>query len=795
MKPRSPTIESPRDIVHRHFGRCCAWILAALMLGMPSMGQSMSESIASPIGLAEATRLISRHTTLTAAEMLAIEYAHDEYADRFGAFHSTVVTKFLERERDFEAEYENVLPSVRAYRDFVTERRALFRRASELERDFFEAVATRVDAGHQEAVERAKRVRLRHAALGICRSRPWGDVGTAFWSSKPSPQDVAACDELLQDYERSMSALALSLLDAMWDMDLAIIKGLASGKSSEDVLISAGRPCAEARLRLERFDLDAAKRLQVALPPRRWHHVQEVWLKGQPTEAWFGMQSERPADVPRCAKLVRQAIEGDEDRLEMLDDLLLEWFTADANEVTGLIELGQRIYHRERVDRGGSGPMSGDTVVGELRESVRSAHGERLENAHRSVNRMLALLSDATHRQSIAGHLDAWGGMPSGERGSTIESPAIPSADEASGAEDPSYSMVPHLPRPATLEDVERFGVMLGAEDEVGSSLESAHRDYLKAWRQTVDPHLERIRIHLYPTPARPPEPSTEVIHDKWDSIESARRAIGRADDNLLEALAIVVGDVATSSAMRAVRIQRLFDRVSSTNDDWPSRLRWQWPIESQGPSKLLSRCFDDAGIIRAVEAAMTRSHGELLEVLNAVEHRRFELARQADLTAAGVDSWHEFEDRVRRERSRTLQSEWSDAEARATRVRAIIEAAIQDTLSPLERTQVRWAAGDRVRWTSDRASSADLGEILKTAELDEGEAEIVEMLFLDYLEAERVLVRAVAEAIAVARETEHPRRIYDALASIQYERRELETRLRRKLVAIVDPSSPTSGD
>jgi hypothetical protein len=783
------------DILHRQFGRACGWILTVLVLGMPAMGQSMSESVASPIGLAEATRLISRYTTLTPAEMLAIETAHDDYTDRFGEFRSTLVTKFLERERTFEVEYESVLPSASVYDDLVADQRALFLRASELDRIFFEAVVKGVDVGQQEAVERAMRVRARHRTLSICRSRPWGDVGTAFWASKPSSQDVAACDDILENYDGSTPALARSILDAMWDMDRSIIEGLAAGKASADVLFSASRPFAEARLRLERFDLDTAKRLQATLPPQRWHQIQEDWLKGQPTEAWFGIYSEGPVDVPRCAGMVRQAIDGDEDRLEMLDDLLLEWFTADTTEVTDVIKLGQRIYHRERIDRDGSGPMSGDAVVGELRELVQSAHAERREIADRTVTRMLALLPDVADRQSVAGRLDAGESMPPGGAGSTIETPAMRSADEDPGADDPSYSMVPHLPTPATLKDVELFGVMLGAEDDVVAALGSAHRDYLKAWRKTVEPHLDRVRIHLYPTPSRPSEPSTDVIRDKWDSIESARSAIGRADDNLLEAIAIVAGDVATSAAVQAVRIQRLFDRVSSTNDDWPSQLRWRWPIEPQGPSELLIGCLDDAGIVRAVEASMIRSHGELLEMLNAVEHRRFELARQADLTAAGAGTWSEFEDRVRRERSRALQSEWADAEARAIRVHAMIEEATQETLSPLDRTRIRWAAGDRVRWTPDRPSDADLGEILKTAELGDGEAEIVEVLFLDYLEAERVIMGAVAQAIAAATEEAHPRKIYDTLANIQYERKELETRLRRQLAAIVDLSSFAGGD
>ena len=783
------------DIPRRQFGRACAWILTALALGMPSMGQSMSESVASPIGLAEAIGLISRYTTLTPAEMLAVETAHDVYTDRYGDFRSTLITKFLEKERSFEVDYQNALPSAGVYDDLIADQRALFLRASELDRIFFDAVVKGVGAGQQGAVERAMRVRARHRTLGICRSRPWGDVGTAFWASKPSSQDVAACDDILRNYDGSTPALARSILDAMWDMDRSIIQGLAAGKTSEDVLFSASRPFAEARLRLERFDLDTAKRLQATLPPQRWHQIEEDWLRGQPTEARFEFHSEGPADVPRCASIVRQAIAGDEDHLAMLDDLLLDWFTADTTEVTDLIKLGQRIYHRERIDRDGAGPMRGDAVVGELRELVQSAHAERREIADRTVSRMLALLPDVADRQSVAGRLDARESMPPGGAGSTIETPAMRSADEDPDADDPSYSMVPHLPAPATLEDVERFGVMLGAEGDVVAALGSAHRDYLKAWRQTVKPHLDRVRIHLYPTPSRPSAPSTDVIREKWDSIESARNAIGRADDNLLEAIAIVPGDAVTSAAVQAVGIQRLFDRVRSTNDDWPSRLRWRWPIEPRGPSELLIQCLDDTGIVREVEASMIRSHGELLEMLNTVEHRRFELARQADLTAAGAGTWSEFEDRVRRERSRALQSEWVDAEARAARVHAMIEAATKETLSPLDRTKIRWAAGDRVRWTPDRPSDADPGEILKTAELGDGEAEIVEVLFLDYLEAERVIMGAVAQAIAAATEEAHPRKIYDTLANIEYERKELETRLRRKLAAIIDPSSAAGGD
>jgi hypothetical protein len=68
-------------------------------------------------------------------------------------------------------------------------------------------------------------------------------------------------------------------------------------------------------------------------------------------------------------------------------------------------------------------------------------------------------------------------------------------------------------------------------------------------------------------------------------------------------------------------------------------------------------------------------------------------------------------------------------------------------------------------------------------------------VLFLDYLEAERVIMGAVAQAIAAATEEAHPRKIYDTLANIQYKRKELETRLRRQLAAIVDLSSFAGGD
>ena len=762
------------------------------------MGQSMSDSIPSPIGLAEALRLISRYATPTPTptEMLAIESAHDEYTDRFREFRSTQVAKFLERERIFEVEYDDLLPSVRVYDDFVADQRAVVRRTSELDRIFFDAVVKGVAPARKKAVERAMRVRARHRTLGICRSRPWGDVAAAFWTSKPSPHDIVACDDILQTYDGSTPALAQSIIEAMRDMDRRTIEGLAAGKNSAEVMFSASRSFAEARLRFERFDLDTATRLQAALPPPRWHRIQEAWLKGKPTDARFGVyDSERPADPARCARLVGRMIGSDENRLEMLDDLLLEWFTADATEVTGLIMLGQRIHERRHIDRDGFGSMGGDPVVEDLRRSVRLAHAERRAIAHRTETRMLALLPDVTDRQSVASRLDTREIMTPGTARATAETPAVLGPDERTIVDAPIRPMVPHLPPPATLEDLEIVRVILGMEHDVVAALGMAYRDYLEAWRQTVEPHVDRIRIHLRWNPSRPSGPSPDVIRDKWKSMESARNAIERADDKFLEAIADIGDDVATPAVMQALKIQRRFDRVGSTDHDWPSRPRWRRPIEPPGPSEIFLGCLDHPEIIRAAEASMIGSHGELIEMLDAVGHRRFELARQADLTAAGAGSWTECKDSVRRERSRTLQSEWADAEARAARVQSMISEASRETLASLDRTQVRWAAGNRNRWPSDLAFEPDLGEILKTAKFEDGDAEIVEILFLEYLEAERVIMRAISQAIAAASEEAHPRKIYDTLANMHYERQELETRLQRKLAAIVDLSGVAGGD
>ncbi|MAC18397.1 MAG: hypothetical protein CMJ23_01750 [Phycisphaerae bacterium] len=802
----------------RHAGILLILILVSV-ISARATAQGTNGMVPDPMGIREATELISRHVDLGPEERLAIEKAHDRYLEAFESLRDDEIEAFLRMNMEVEAASVGSMPSAPVLARFFRAWNDVVERVGVIDDRFFDDLLPAFDDSNGDGIQRARRVRdrLRYgSSVGGFNSNRFADVDQCFWESDPTEAEIEAVDEILRGYESAMPRLTEGVAEASVGMMMLLVEEITArgfGELSEedmsdpakmeafmaafgDAMTVASEPLVEAMVGFNDRRLRGARQLGSLLDADRWWEIKRRWLSAI-LPFFQSVSREKSSDrVPEFAEEVAKALTPDSPTSVSVTAILNGWYDKDDRITDELIEAGMG----DQMGRLGA--------VIFMAEENGSLTGEIMERRSRSsesaVGALLALLPDEAARAAVRKNISKrpYSIMQSGEILPIITSSetATPTKWESDARVARSVS---HVPAPISLEDMDLFAELLGIEESEREILASLHDDYLDAWRREVNAKIQG-------------DGSGSTSKAFWDRLSAGLDAALEVDEELFINLETALVDLDSPLGLEAVRVQRGFDRMSSISGYSFDSAFGLPVIEAVSPYRLfleIGQPLEDRGEILA---ELMEKASALKPAITGWERRRYEadrnrhereqalnLALRGEL-ASGEPTKIEPGDlgdfiALQKEMMALNLGVFKTRRDEAARLRSLVdetlEASVMPRLPALAALEMRLAMLD-AGWAGTRREDSTLDiarQIFSMKDLGDDQKAILESMLLGHLETEVEMVEAMAKRIESMIETPMQDDLFSLemnvsgeTAKYRFRRGELLERLLQKLLVIL---------
>jgi hypothetical protein len=217
--------------------RLCAFLLvAAAAILAPTahvLAQGTSGSLPDPISGRELTSY-ARRLDLSPQQRLAIDGFHDEYLEQFRTLCETEIAEFLEESGNVMRSFM-FSPDVDAAKKTVERLERVLDRIRVLDEGLFDRVGTLLSEEQAAQLPRARQARERQRnSGGFAQFSLMGNPGARVDLSEimleidAAPEDVAAADPLLRDYETQLTSATRSFAAASRDAAVELAERMAA---------------------------------------------------------------------------------------------------------------------------------------------------------------------------------------------------------------------------------------------------------------------------------------------------------------------------------------------------------------------------------------------------------------------------------------------------------------------------------------------------------------------------------------------------------------------------------------
>lgn len=797
---------------------CRSVLLAILILASVSFSRAAAQGtggvVPGPMGLRDVTELVSRYETLDPGQRLVFEEAHDRYLASYESLRDDEIESFLELGEQVEAASSGEMPTPELLGTFLAAWKDVVDRVEILDDRLFDELRLKFEEAQGDGIERARRVRDRqrlNVSAAMVGGNEFADIDACFWASDPTDSEVAAVDAVLRGYESSMPRLIEAGAEASTGMMKRLVEEMVLNgfgeiteedmmdperasvimKSVEDAMAIANGPLIDAKVKIDERRIRMSRQIRNLLASDRWWKIKRRWMSSLAVQDFWGGEND-PARVPAFADEVGRVLGtdgGTPASIASIPSIMDGWYQRDDRFTDELVEA---TLSSQLTQLGSNMPeIDGN--------SVREIKTRRAEEAARTIQALLALLSDDASRAEVRTAIDR-GTRSIMQGGFEIPIPATTeTAEDMAWKEDVRGARsVSNIPDPVSPSDLDLFAELLGLDDLEREIVATLHQDYLEAWGNEVDPEL-----------AGGGRGST--LEDFWGRLSNGLDAVLTVDDRFLSSIDVAVGSDERAPAMQAVRVQRGFDRITSISNRRFDAVFGLPVIEAVGPYRLFMEVDLPPADRTEILGELMAQAGTLKPAIAGWERRRFDSDRERSVRLAAIKQ--EIRGRVGADPDAQLaasivaevevmkmnlvafERRRAEADRLRTRVGGLVKDTVLPKLPPLAALELRLAMLD-AGWSGVRKSGSTLEvarRIFRMKDLSEDQAKILESMFLGHLETEVAMVETMADRITskvassdTAGDFELEQAIAREIDKYNFRRNEFRERLLQRLLVIL---------
>ncbi|UCD74544.1 MAG: hypothetical protein JSV91_12240 [Phycisphaerales bacterium] len=555
--------------------RQCQWIVGLLLLLLLPVGRALGQGtggfLPDPISSGDLDRY-ARRLELSDEQRQGLDAFHSEYLIQFDDLRQREIEEFITRMQEVRRgimRLQNVKEVKKAFRDLDR----LLSKIRSLDDRFFEQARTVLSESQQATFPRVRqqrersRYRLSSSLIGGRNPAVSVDLSGLPILAELSPQQIAAVDPALVEYERRLTADLRELheigssavLDAIRKMEeLGFTEEMVEDRevrwqmydAFRTVLREITEKVAKRSAKISELNHSVLRQMASVLPEEesqelRWQYQRSAYPEIPSRGAQVVARHDAALQLDRLSEVQRQAIAAARDDFIRKDNRL-------ADDMVELLD--------EERQSSGFMRFGPDERRTERRRKLRELHDEAEELRVAALDALKTTLGpDLT--EAMAGKVEAGasdglvetrplppsfteGGFTRGRRGGAPWQSMGIAVPVEEGENDNLFLF---LPGPIAARDVDNYPQRVGIPEDSRVILDALYGDYRDAHERWVQTHLEPLRTHqrtlwaIDPDSGRASPPSEADIDRLFDLRNSALEALRALDRDFFDNVGLLV--------------------------------------------------------------------------------------------------------------------------------------------------------------------------------------------------------------------------------------------------------------